>query len=206
MATPKENEKWSKLLHSMPVQIVDGLDAKATEGGPFEEAEYDYQAALSTIPDSFRERLSDPAREIRAEVSTSPAWCLCEMPEGDYSRVRVFPDLEHLVRHIGRLEGEEVSVWAFYGTPLRITRPMGSPGQRYLLVSDQEVVPIPYGGGQVLHPMVDNQALPEVQEDGWLGDEAFTQGSTETYYAYEAPQDDQFDGGDEDEENEEVGA
>lgn len=198
----------------MPVQIVDGLGAKVTEGEPFEEAEYDYRAALNTIPDSFRERLSDPDREARAEVATSPAWCLCEMPEGDYSRVRVFPDLEHLVRHIGRLEGEEVSVWAFYGTPLRITRPMGSPGQRYLLVSDQEVVPIPYGGGQVLYSVgdkmagrhVDDQALPEVQEDGWLGDEAFTQGSTETYYAYESPQDDQFDGGDDDEEGDEVEA
>jgi hypothetical protein len=171
-----------------------------------DEPEYNYQIILDVIPDTFRDRLADPSREMRAEVATRPAWCLCEMPEGDYSRVRVFPDVEHLVRHIGRLEGEEVSVWAFYGTPLRITRSMGSPGQRYLLVSDQEVVPIPHGGERVLYGITENHTLPGVQEDGWLGDEAFTQGNTENYYAYEAPQDDEFDGGEDDEGGEEVNA
>jgi|TARA_R110000824_G_scaffold82768_15_gene207515 hypothetical protein len=169
-----------------------------------EESAYNYQAALEVVPVALHERLADPDSEVREEIATQPAWCLCEMPEGDYSRVRVFPDLDHMVKHIGRLEGEEVSVWAFYGTPLRITQPMGSPGQRYLLISEQEVIPIPHRGGEVLRPVSENQILPEVQEDGWLGDAAFTQGSTETYYAYEAPSDDQFDGDGDEEEGEEV--
>ena len=96
------------------------LNLKVMGEESLDEPEYNYQIILDVIPDAFRDRLADPSREMRAEVATSPAWCLCEMPEGDYSRVRVFPDVEHLVRHIGRLEGEEVSVWAFYGTtPIR---------------------------------------------------------------------------------------
>jgi hypothetical protein len=181
----------------MPNQVVSDLETKVTAAESLDEAEYNYQATVGAMPGAVQERLSDPAREVRVEVSTQPAWCLCEMPEGDYSRVRVFSDLENLVNHIGRLEGEEVSVWAFYGTPLRLTRP-DSVGQRYLLVSDQEVVIVPRGVDSVVQ-FAENPVLPEVQEDGWLGDEAFTQGSTENYYAYEAPQDDQFDGAEEDE-------
>ena len=74
------------------------------------------------------------------------------------------------------------------------------------MVSDQEVVPIPYGGERVLYRVTKDQALPEVQEDGWLGDEAFTQNNTETYYAYETPQDEQFDADEGDEDGEEVDA
>ena len=191
----------------MPSPVVSLVsDSRVTGEGSLEESAYDYQLAVGSLPDKSLSRLEVPSRELDAEVTANPAWCLCEMPEGDYSRVRVFQDVERLVRHIGRLEGEEVSVWAFYGTPLRITRPMGSPGQRHLLVSDQEVVPIPYGGERVLYRVTKDQALPEVQEDGWLGDEAFTQSNTEEYYAYETPQDEQFDGGEDDEDGEEVDA
>lgn len=175
----------------MPHQVVNALEAKATAAESLDEAEYNYRATVGAMPGAVQERLASPAKEVRVEVSTQPAWCLCEMPEGDYSRVRVFSDLENLVNHIGRLEGEEVSVWAFYGTPLRLTRPDGT-GQRYLLVSDQEVVIVPKGSDSMLQ-FAENPTLPEVQEDGWLGDEAFTQGNAENYYAYGAPKDDQFD-------------
>jgi len=173
----------------MPQQVIAALEATAVES--LDESAYSYQSAVGGVPSVLHDRLELPADEEVTSIVTEPAWCLCEMPEGDYSRVRVFPTLESLAAHIGRLEGDEVSVWAFYGTPLRLTS-MGNSGQRYLLVSDQEVVVIPQGGDTSLQ-LADDPILPPVQEDGWLGDEAFTQGSTENYYAYESPQDDQFD-------------
>jgi hypothetical protein len=191
----------------MPSQIAIALEAKVTAVESLDESEHNYQAALSILPGAVHERLAEPAGELKAEVSAHPAWCLCEMPEGDYSRVRVFPDLDHLVKHIARLEGEEVSAWVFYGTPLRFTHPDVVSGQRYLLVSEQEVVPISGpSSSAVTYTSAENQILPEVQEDGWLGDEAFTQGNTEAYYAYEAPQDDQFDAAEDDDDGEEVDA
>jgi hypothetical protein len=176
---------------------------KVTAAESLDESEHNYQAVLSIIPGTLHERLSKPVGERKAEINTRPSWCLCEIPEGDYSRVRVFPDLEHLLRHVARLEGEEVSVWVFYGTPLRFTSPDVLSSQRYLLVSDQEVVPIS-GTSSITYTSMENQILPEIQEDGWLGDEAFTQGNTEAYYAHEPPQDDQFDAAEDDDDEEEV--
>tara|TARA_R110002020_G_scaffold276042_2_gene491247 strand:- start:13646 stop:14194 length:549 start_codon:yes stop_codon:yes gene_type:complete len=181
-----------------------------TAAESLDESEHNYQATLNVIPGTLHERLLKPSGGTEMPVSTRPAWCLCEIPEGDYSRVRVFPDLEHLLMHVAKLEGEEVSVWIFYGTPLRFTYPDVLSGQRYLLTSDQEVVPISSrGSSPPVYTAMENQILPEIQEDGWLGDEAFTQGNTEAYYAYEAPQDDQFDTAvedDNDDEGEEVDA
>ena len=193
----------------MPSQVVEAVTSKATAVESLDEGEYSYQRAVGCIPDTLHERLADPSREVRAEVNTSPAWCLCEVPEGDYPRVRVFPDLENLVRHISRLEGEEVSIWAFYGTPLRITQNSPRGGGRYLCVSEQEVVIVPKGEDdsvRVWDSSGGGGALPAIQEDGWLGDASFTEENTQAYYAYENPKDDEFDIDDDDGDMAEVDA
>ena len=145
MVTPKENDKWSKLLHLMPSPVVSLVsDSRVTGEGLLEESTYDYQSTLGSLPDKSLSRLEVPFRELDAEVTANPAWCLCEMPEGDYSRVRVFPDVERLVRYIGRLEGEEVSVWAFLRYASSYYTSYGFSGSK---------IPFGFGSGSRTYPL-----------------------------------------------------
>lgn len=194
MATQKE-DKWSKLLNQLPSRVAEVAASKATAPDPVDEGHYNYQQSVSAIPAKLYDRLSDPEEELRVEAATQPSWCLCEVPEGDYPRIRVFTELELLVRHIAKLEGEEVSVWAFYGTPLRLTQ-QDKQGCRYLQVSHQDMVKLPARGEDV--KVIPNDTELVFQEDGWLGDTSFTEGAADNYYAYQPPKDDAFDPDDDD--------
>ena len=200
MTTPKE-DKWSKLLNLMPSRVAEVAASKVMAPESLDEGQYNYRRAISVIPGSLHERLADPEDELRVEVGSQPAWCLCEVPEGDYPRIRVFSDLELLARHMAKLEGEEVCVWAFYGTPLRLTQ-QDSTGRRYLQISGQDLVRLPSPGEELT--IVPHNADMLFQEDGRLGDASFTEGQSDTYYAYQPPKDDDFDPEDDDEDITEV--
>jgi len=158
-----------------------------------DEAVQDYADSVTGLPLAIAERIERPDSAESVDVDNPFSWCVCEMPEGDFPRVRVFSEFEALVRHIGKLEGQEVSVWVFYGTPISLTK-KDDFGGRYLMPSRQEAFRIPTIPAETVLAVDSLQVGQlDVQEDGWLGDPSLTESTTSTYYAREAPRDDEFD-------------
>ena len=153
---------------------------------------------MEGLPLAVSERIERPDAEEVVDVDNPFSWCVCEMPEGDFPRVRVFSEFDALIRHVGKLEGQEVSAWVFYGTPISLTE-LDEIGNRYLMTSRQEVFKIPTVATDPISVLGSSQISQlNVQEDGWLGDPSLTESATSTYYAREAPQDDEFDPDDDD--------
>ena len=198
--TRSDNNKWSKLLSSLPKMVGDHHQSKATAVASLDEEEHVYASSLTSLPLTLSERIGRPEAQEVVDVGTSFSWCVCEMPEGDFPRVRLFGDFETMVRHVGKLEGDEVSVWVFYGTPISITQ-RGSDGSRYIITSvNREAFRIPQTDKESLITSPSPASgLPGLQEDGWLGDPSLTETATAAYYAHEGPKDDEFDPDDGDE-------
>lgn len=166
---------------------------KAMAVASLDEEEHTYASSLAALPLVLAEKIGRPETQEAVEVDTPFSWCVCEMPEGDFPRVRVFSDFEVMVRHVGKLEGDEVSVWIFYGTPIPITQP-GPDGGRYMITSRNEAFRVPQAEREEVESVVIEKTSSMVlQEDGWLGDPSLTETATATYYAHEAPKDDEFD-------------
>ena len=171
----------------------DTLQKKVMADGSLDETAQDYAASLTELPLSVSERIERPDVEEAGDVDNPFSWCVCEMPEGDFPRVRVFSEFEFLLRHLGKLEGQEVSVWVFYGTPISLTE-VDDSGSRYLMTSRQEAFKLPSHVGEPVSPVASTEVVKlNVQDDGWLGDPSLTESATSTYYARETPQDDEFD-------------
>ena len=127
--------------------------------------------------------LQDTSEE--PEYSSNPVWCLCEFPEGEFPKVRLFRSPDNLARYMRRLEGQEVAVWAFYGVPLSFTAPDPKFNRRYLcLPGNQEAILIPSSPTESIQ-RVDISILEllglDVQEDGWLGDPRLAEGTGAFY-------------------------
>lgn len=174
------------------------LQKKVTADVSLDEASQDYAASVMGLPLLVSERIERPDTEESVDVDNPFSWCVCEMPEGDFPRVRVFSEFDALARHVGKLEGQEVSVWIFYGTPISLTE-KDDYGDRYLKTSRQEAFKVPTVPTGVALAVSSSQVSQlHIQEDGWLGDPSLTESATSTYYAREAPQDDEFDPDDDD--------
>jgi len=191
--TRVDNEKWSKLLSSLPKEVERHLQPKAMADALLDEDEQAYAASLTALPLALVERLGRPETQEAVDVDVPLSWCVCEMPEGDFPRVRVFNDFETMARHVGKLEGDEVSVWIFYGTPIPITQP-GRDGARHMITSRREAFRIPRGEREEVSSIViENKTVMTLQDDGWLGDPSLTETATAAYYVHESPKDDEFD-------------
>jgi len=196
--TQADQNKWNKLTALFPKNVATFLQPKVTDPVSLDEAEEDYAASLEGLPVVLVDRITHLDAQESVDVDTSPAWCVCEMPEGDFPRVRVFGDFEVMLRHVGKLEGDEVSVWIFYGVPVSITQ-ADADSSRYILTSRTEAFRLPSSAAEevvsVDRAFVSNLS---VQEDGWLGDPSLTKSAAPSYYVHESSRDDEFDPSDDD--------
>lgn len=196
--TQSDQSKWDNLIAAFPKNVVTFLQPKATEAASLGEAEWEYASSLTELPLALSDRITRPDTQEAVDVDTSPSWCVCEMPEGDFPRVRVFGEFETMLRHVGKLENNEVSVWVFYGVPLSITQ-LDTDGSRYIFTSRTEAFRLPFTPAEEVTSVSRAHANHlRVQEDGWLGDPSMTKSASDKYYVHEAPRDDEFDPSDDD--------
>lgn len=157
-----------------------------------DEEQLNYKATVEKhINPELLDRLPRPD-EVMPEISSDPAWCVCEMPEGEFPRIRVFQDFEVMVRHLANLDGQEVSAWVFFGSPLSFTT-HDATGHRYLLTSASEAHKVSKDGGPIVSVPVNTLQDVSLREDGWLGHAELAEASSESYYLSEPPSDDEFD-------------
>lgn len=184
----------------LPKNVVISPQSRAMDPASLDEAQQDYAAGLTSLPLSLAERIARPDTQETVDVDTSPSWCVCEMPEGDFPRVRVFSDFEVMLRYVGKLEKNEVSVWIFYGVPVSMTQ-LDTDGSRYIITSRTEAFRLPFAAAEDVLA-VDRASINDLrtQDDGWLGDPSLTKSAAPSYYVHEAPRDDEFDPSDDDDE------
>ena len=149
-----------------------------------------YQRTVSSLNDELLDRIPRPDESL-PEVSSDPSWCVCEMPEGDFPRIRIFSEFNDMICHLAGLDGQEVSAWVFFGCPITFTS-KDHNGYRYLLTSSSECHCI-RAGDEPLAVTPEEIRHLEMREDGWLGDPELTESSSESYYLAEGPRDDEFD-------------
>jgi hypothetical protein len=151
---------------------------------PLPQEACDYREFRESLPPDAREMLdSMVVMEEPPDEGLAPRWCLCEAPEGEFSRVRLFKTAEDLVRYMGKLEGQEVSAWVFYGQALRFTKAHPICGRRLLLLpGEKEAVGIPAIPNEPLLTMSAQQIPDDVafQENGWLGQPELAESSGDT--------------------------
>ncbi len=165
--------------------------SKAT-GDSLDEEQLTYKNTVEKhVSPELLDRLPRSSEDV-PEVASDPAWCICEMPEGDFPRIRVFQDFEVMVRHLANLDGQEVSAWVFFGSPLSFTT-HDVAGYRYLLTSSSEAYRVSKDEGPVISVPVGKLQDVSLREDGWLGDVELAEASSESYYLSEPPKDDEFD-------------
>ena len=117
---------------------------------------------------------NEASPEVNLIPKHKPAWCLCEMPEGEFPRVTIYPTLAALVSAIAAREGKDTAVWVTYGTAFNLTKavlkPNGGKVRYLLLAEDDKAVRI----DQEQPPLIiESSLLPSnimLQEEGWLGD------------------------------------
>lgn len=177
------------LLSGLPPSARRALLDSATEPQEGQdEADCEFQRFQADLPRSLRESLSKAKRSRRKpqrrRTSVKPLWCLCEQPDGDFPKVRLFKTSEGLARYMAKLEGEDVSVWPFYGVPLRFTKPDAS-GQRFLLLPGEEKALLLAARGPVDKIDADLLDLEDeekkIQLDGWIGDPCLAEEAVGSY-------------------------
>lgn len=184
-------KRWAKLLQTLPEELRSSRLSKAT-GDSLDEEQLTYKNTVEKhVSPELLDRLPRSSEDV-PEVASDPAWCICEMPEGDFPRIRVFQDFEVMVRHLANLDGQEVSAWVFFGSPLSFTT-HDVAGYRYLLTSSSEAYRVSKDEGPVISVPVGKLQDVSLREDGWLGDVELAEASSESYYLSEPPKDDEFD-------------
>jgi hypothetical protein len=184
-------KRWVKLLQTLPAELRSSRLSKATDDS-LDENQLNYKATVEKhISPELLDRLPRPS-EVTPEIASDPAWCVCEMPEGDFPRIRVFQDFEVMVRHLANLDGQEVSAWVFFGSPFSFTT-HDAAGYRYLMTSSSEAHRISKDAGPVTSVPASKLQNVSLREDGWLGDVELAEASSESYYLSEPPSNDEFD-------------
>lgn len=171
----KLKEQWEKYIATVP-----GLDHVVVQPKPpLEDSAVEYSSFVAQLPSDVVATMGDASpkqsEELPWEHTVEHHWCLCEMPEGDFPRVFVFPTLQRLTEAIAKREGQEVAVWPMYGIPLRMTKAIPNPNNggaltRYLLLPNQLAAVV-----SVKEPykLIEQSVLPddiETEDEGWLGD------------------------------------
>ncbi len=192
---------WEQTIARQPATIRERLRGEVTVDSQSPE-QAEYQKSRDRLPAGLQDRVDALVAEAAEDIDTgnapTPRWCICEMPEGDFPRVKMYPKIEPLVRRLGELEGQETAVWVFYGIPLRFTLPYGKSRGRFLFLPGEiEALSIPKSehdkpervSAELLGHM-------EWQDDGWLGDPSFSEGVAEDYFVGKikpADEDDEFE-------------
>lgn len=159
-------------------RLRDSLTEVTTAVAVMGDEETEYVAMRKRLPPVLREALAAARAESEEPdlTTTQHHWVLCSMPEGEFPRVSVYPQLSRLVEAIAKLEGQEVAVWAMFGVPLRLTQRFEHNGgnARYILLPSQTAALVAKG---VRFEILPQSEIPDglaIEEDGWLGDNTIT--------------------------------
>jgi len=178
----KVKEKWQTYLSQIP-----GMPAQVAS--PVEEpddASNDMVAVLDELPKAVASKVTnalEPPEETSWELLVEHKWCLCEMSEGDFPRVFVFPSVQRMAEAIAKREGAETAVWPLFGMPLGISKPLNTTEGgvvRYLILPNGKAAVV---SKDVKFEIIDQSLLPqnvEMQDEGWLGDPEYLEGKS--YY------------------------
>lgn len=141
------------------------------EAPPIEEESEAYAEWLGTLGEDVQEALANCAQQVdecwRGGLPTKNGmrYGLIECLAENRPVMRIFPDPFLLVRRLVELDGQDVTVWMFYGVPLPLTKgPL-----RYLLLPGAEYA-LPVVEQAVTTPVrIDTVAHLEVESEGYLG-------------------------------------
>ena len=185
------NEKWEAYKAAIP-----GLESllKPALTAP-SDSDIEYNSLTEKLPSDVLAQMQDTKQGANEQVwgaSIAHHWCLCDMQEGDFPRVHVYPNLQSLTEAIAKREGKETAVWAMYGIPLQLTKPILKPNgdkQRYLLLPNQMAVTV---GNKEDYQMMEQSLLPPttLEETGWLGNPLYLE--SQQFYTPGFVDDDQF--------------
>lgn len=176
----KSEITFQRMLASMPSR--DMLQA-AVVPEPQSPEEREFQRLAKDMAHLASEDLAKLAEAQESdEPAVEPRWCVCEAPEGEFSRVRMFADFEKMIRYLGKQEGEETSIWPFIGVAMRFTRELPQFGDvRFLLLpGEKEVVAIPKTPAEPIRrfpvELIEDLSDDDFQDNGWLGIAALAEG------------------------------
>lgn len=171
----KSEARWEAYKAQVP-----GLAALLQKTPPaVEDATLDYQQLTNRLPEDIANWLrteTPPDAEYDWSQAIEHHWCLCDMPEGDFPRVHLYTTVQGLAEAIARREGQETAVWAMYGVPLVLTKPVNtgdSQKARYLLLPNQMAALV---STKEPFRFLEQSQLPdnlETEDEGWLGDSAY---------------------------------
>lgn len=180
----KSNETFGKILAQMPEDVADVFRGKPQ---PVEAQDRELDGLLAQLPDDVAQQLKATSiTPAVKQVEVCPWWCVLLLREGHWPLMKAFRDREEALQRLIAEEGQEVSVWLFYGIPLQLTQFDPVHNCRYLLLPDkQSAVALAKGVAARLVPASLVRDVP-VQRDGWLGHPDFSQEAMGTYYAQSA--------------------
>ena len=183
------NEKWEAYKSSIP-GLASLLKPALTAAS---DSDIEYNSLTGKLPSDVLAKMVDTKHaSSESTINISHHWCLCDMQEGDFPRVHVYPNLQSLTEAIAKREGKETAVWAMYGIPLQLTKPVLKPNgdkQRYLLLPNQMAVTV---GSKEDYQMIEQSLLPamDLEETGWLGNPLYLE--SQQFYTPGFVDDDQF--------------
>ena len=181
----KAQSTWDRFRSGLPEATRQAMQQSATARPTNLDAdELDFKNIRETLPANIQEGLDSQVEVSDATFVGEPRFCLCEMPEGEFPRVKIFKSAEAMVRYIGQVEGQELSVWPFYGIPLRMTKSDAKSSLRYVYMPGELEAAIVPKSKREKYEMVDSELIDHLdyQDDGWLGDPAVAEGVSESYY------------------------
>ena len=162
-------KEWTRYLDSLAVRAVTN---EATS--EVDDDEHLYNDRLQKLPSDVLDIIENSVAESDEpdfqEVANK--WVLCNMPEGEFPTVSIYPTLARLADAIAKQEGKETAVWAMYGLPLQLTQGVSGPGgvTRFLLLPNQTAAVV---GSKSSGEIISCEDLPDgiqLQDGGWLGD------------------------------------
>lgn len=128
-----------------------------------------YAAALLKLSPDAGAVLSHVAAAARPPqvVAGKARFCLVEIPDGQWPKLRAYKSADALARRLQVLNDQDVSVWCYYGIPLKVSKDQ----PRYLeLPNGYQFVTVPPFAG-VPPTTVDAAAVGDVEWEtrGYLG-------------------------------------
>ena len=132
-----------------------------------------FQTLLRDLPEAVAQTLTQDSKEVLPGIDAG--WQLVlEAHDGEWPKCESFGTPEDLLTRIQSLDGEDLTVFAYYGIPIIFSK--SSPRQLYL--PDGTCLARGPDGKLQTTPLHDDQEL-EIQEDGYLGPSTYREGLPE---------------------------
>lgn len=183
---PPSQSPFNRLLEDLPSQVRERLNLQQPATSTMAPEALEYHRLRSQLPQSVQDFMDGqvlPSEEEKCPCK--PHWCVCESPEGEFLKIRIFRELSKLVGYLAALEGREIAVWNFWGVPVRMTLRNTTSNQRYLILPGGEEAVLIARGPLTKIPaslvLPEDEATERFQLDGWLGHPALAEASSSEY-------------------------